>query len=172
MALCALVWWFSYDHGRGSFRARVARLEAENLSLREKAALLERDVEILGGQLAEARAALGPADPAAASALGELPPVPAAPREAAEGSRLTLKLAENKGLLGGRVVLTMVELDSLDQEALVRAHFSETGRRLARLMVPGDIFELELDGEVHRLYLDQIRGTLAFFLVDALPKGD
>jgi hypothetical protein len=65
----------------------------------------------------------------------------------------------------------MVELDSLGKEALVRAHYRETGRRLAQLMAPGDILEIDLDGEAHQLYLDQIRGTLAFFLVDDMPGG-
>jgi hypothetical protein len=88
-----------------------------------------------------------------------------------EQERLTVKLLENKGLFGGRIVITLVELDSLDQEALVRAHYRETGRRLAQLMAPGDILELDLDGAPHRLYLDQIRGTLAFFIIDGLPGG-
>jgi hypothetical protein len=38
-------------------------------------------------------------------------------------------------------------------------------------MVPGDVFALEVDGEPHSLYLDQIRGALAFFIIDGLPGG-
>jgi hypothetical protein len=179
MGLCALVWWFSYDHGRSVARTRVVRLEAENISLREKLILAEDDLRVVSARLAEKEAA-EPAAPAPVAPTGdpaqgvELPP--AAPAQAAEGetgkSRLTVKLSENKGLFGGLVIVTMVELDSLEQEALVRAHFPQSGRRLARLMVPGDIMELELPDGLHRLYLDQIKGSLAFFLVDALPSGE
>jgi hypothetical protein len=236
LGLCALVWWFSYDHGRESARTRVARIEAENISLREKVILLEEDVKRLNADLRGARGqrgadAEGPgeagadgsleenagvpsevssdaqgrreagadgsletsadargsdsrveaaprgasADPASPAVLAPRPPAPPAiggTPAAPDRGRLTLKLSENKGLFGGRVILTMVELDSLDQEALVRAHFRDTGKRLAQLMVPGDILELDLDGEPHRLYLDQIRGTLAFLIVDGTPGGD
>jgi hypothetical protein len=180
MLLCALVWWFSYDHGRQTARTRVARLEAENISLREKVVLLERDLELLSRAQKEAESSQGPApqEGLAPGAQAELAPAPAAPPKAGAAAddqargRLTVKLAENKGLFGGRVVLTMVELDSLDQEALVRAHYRDTGRRLAQLMAPGDIFELEVDGEPHQLYLDQIKGSLAFFLIDSMPGGE
>ena len=237
--LCGLVWWFSYDHGRESSKSRVARTEAENISLREKVALLEEDVKALSANLERAKraasagqkeaggeaggevgsrpalseadgsgavsnqegrmdynradsgqadsgiadaaradsgqagpgAASGSPKPVASGSPAELPPVPAVSGSSgrAGADRVTVKLSENKGVFGGRVVITLVELD---QEALVRAHYRETGRRLAQLMAPGDILELDLDGEEHRLYLDQIRGTLAFFIVDGLPGGE
>ncbi|MDR2443311.1 MAG: hypothetical protein LBE31_07315 [Deltaproteobacteria bacterium] len=156
MLLCVLVWYFSYDQGRQTSRTRVARMEAENLSLREKVTLLEEEVKILRSQN---------------KADAEKPKDQALQMPESSASRLTVKLSENKGAFGGLVVVTLVELDSLNQEALVRIHYRDTGRRVAQLMVPGDLMAVDIKGQAHQLYLDQIKGSLAFFIVDGLP-GD
>jgi hypothetical protein len=142
----------------------VIRLEAENISLREKVILLEEEALVLKQQ-----ASVGSSEPN--PCVQPSNPTSAVPRDQAQGERLTIKLAENKGAFDGAVVITLVELDSLDQEAIIRVHHRTTGRRETKLMVPGDIFEIDIEGRKHQLYLDQIKGSLTFFIVDGLP-GD
>ncbi|MDR1545697.1 MAG: hypothetical protein LBU12_03085 [Deltaproteobacteria bacterium] len=118
----------------------------------------------------------GPSGPpeAAGASDGPLAPSETAGRSApVEGVRgwLAVKTGENRGAFGGRVVVTLLELDSFEPEAVVRLHFVEDGRRETRTLRPGDVFELELDGAAHSLYLDRLKGTLAFFIVDGLPAG-
>jgi hypothetical protein len=164
LLLCGLVWYFSYDQGRSTAKKRVYRLEAENISLREQIALLEKDIEILKqGQLPGAPPK--PADPPASTHE------PGSSSDDQSKGRLTVKLSENKTAFGGKVIVSLVELNSIDQEALVRLHFTDSNNRQATIMNPGDIFEFELEGQPHKLYLDQIKGSLAFFILDGLPSG-
>jgi hypothetical protein len=76
---------------------------------------------------------------------------------------------ENKAAFGGLAVISLQNLDSIDLEVTIRIRHADTGRRESRLMSPGDLTEIELAGQPHTLYLDQIRGNMAFFIMDGLP---
>jgi hypothetical protein len=76
---------------------------------------------------------------------------------------------ENKAAFGQRAILSLVELNSIDTEVTVRVRHADSGRREAHIMSPGDLIEFDLSGESHSLYLDQIRGNMAFFILDGLP---
>ncbi|MDR0356259.1 MAG: hypothetical protein LBJ64_11100, partial [Deltaproteobacteria bacterium] len=53
LLLCGMVWYFSFDQGRGTAKSRLARLERENISLREQLILAEADLSVVSRQLAE-----------------------------------------------------------------------------------------------------------------------
>lgn len=192
LALCGMVWYFSYDQGRVSNNRRLARLEMENVSLREKLALAEADLEAVRESAAEAvrraRAGAGqngpndqnippseqngrPADSAADAGSAAATGSASRPADDQGAGRLTLKLAGNKPAFGGAAVLSLVEVDSLDQSAVVRIRENVTGNRTAASLDVGELFEFQLAGERHSLYLDSVRGTLAFFILDGLPGG-
>ncbi|MDR1308618.1 MAG: hypothetical protein LBL95_01760, partial [Deltaproteobacteria bacterium] len=167
IALCALVWYFSYDHGRSDGRNRVLKLERENISLREMLALAEADIRAVKESLAAAEAARcqppgpdGEAPPASGGAGDQAPGPAEAPRPADDQARgrLTLRTMENKAAFGGQAILSLVELNSIDLEVTLRIRDAVSGRREAHVMVPGDLVEFGLDGQNHTLYLDQVRG--------------
>ncbi|MDR2301239.1 MAG: hypothetical protein LBF38_04285 [Deltaproteobacteria bacterium] len=83
--------------------------------------------------------------------------------------RFTLRAMENKAAFNGQAVLSLVDLNSLDREVTVRIRYADSGRREARVMVPGDLIDFQLGDGTHSLYLDQIRGNMAFFILDGLP---
>jgi hypothetical protein len=85
--------------------------------------------------------------------------------------RLTLRNNENKAAFGDRAVLTLVNMNSIDLEVTVRIRHVDSGRREAHIMNLGDLVEFELQGQKHSLYLDQIKGSLAMFILDGLPKA-
>jgi hypothetical protein len=187
--LCGLVWYFSYDQGRTNSKRSVTKLELENISLREKLILAEEDLKVVKANLAAAEAAArtqAAASEMATSAAtdGAQTVQPVAPSATDEGAaqslprpaddqargRLTLRINENKAAFEDEVILTLVSLDSIDQEATVRIHQAASGRREAKIMSLGDLVDFEVAGQRHSLYLDQIRGNMAFFILDGLPQ--
>ncbi|MDR0355506.1 MAG: hypothetical protein LBJ64_07185, partial [Deltaproteobacteria bacterium] len=124
------------------------------------------------GQSAEPTDGASP-DSAKPSARSDEPSVRddsgARPADDQAGGRLTVRLSENKAAFGNKVVLSLIEIDSLENEIIVRMRQRDGAQRTARSLSPGDLFEFELDDGKHSLYLDQIKGNLAFFIMDGLP---
>ncbi|MDR0621764.1 MAG: hypothetical protein LBJ61_07800 [Deltaproteobacteria bacterium] len=182
LLLCGLVWYFSYDHGRTDANRVIDKADLENMSLREKLVLAEADIEVLKGTVAELEAKLAAAEGGAPTGEGqagaEAAPVgtdgtPAAvsrPSDDQSRGRLTLREMENKAAFGGEAILSLVEINSLDLEVTLRIRHAQSGRREARVMAPGDLIDIEVDGQAHTLYLDQIKGNMAFFILDGLPR--
>jgi hypothetical protein len=206
-----MVWYFSFDQGRDSNARRVTRLEMENLSLRERLALAEADLQAVKDQLVEARLVAAQAlegtgnsltsnqaNIAVGSNLDNNANIDASKDEAnttnnntttatdanssaastsavrpaddLSNGRMTLKLDSNRAAFGGKAIISLVEVDSLDQAVVIRVRESDTGKRIATSLSLGDFFEFELGAEKHSLYLDSIKGTLAFFILDGLPR--
>jgi hypothetical protein len=90
--------------------------------------------------------------------------------EARSGGRMSLREKENKAAFGGQVVLSLVKLNSIDLEVTVRIRYANSGRREAHIMNLGDLIDFKLGDQDHSLYLDQIRGNTAFFILDGLPQ--
>jgi hypothetical protein len=73
-------------------------------------------------------------------------------------------------LFDERLLLTLVEFNSLDKEIVVRLHFLESDLRETSIMSPGDSLKVEVDGRPYRLILESLKGSLAFFLIlESLP---
>ncbi|MDR2368791.1 MAG: hypothetical protein LBF58_11940 [Deltaproteobacteria bacterium] len=169
--LCGLVWYFSYDHGRSDSSTVADKLELENISLREKLVLAEAELVAAKESLAAMEAAMGAAaggetagEDGQAGQDGAAAPVVAAARE-----RVTLREKQNVAAFGGEAILSLVSLDIIDQEVTLRIERVKGRQREAHVMGPGDSVEFDLGGQPHSLYLDQIRGNMAFFILDGLP---
>lgn len=93
----------------------------------------------------------------------------ASPRPEAAGEpslrRLTVRNEESRLILDGQVLLSVEDIDSLDRTATVRMQQLDSGRREARTMAPGEILSLERGGAGHRLLLDQLKGSVAVFIL-------
>ncbi|MDR2141874.1 MAG: hypothetical protein LBR11_08825 [Deltaproteobacteria bacterium] len=151
--LCFLVFYFSYDHGRASIRGRLEREMAENQALRTQLALLEREMELrpspcVGGAEAASKAA---AESAAESAR---PPGPV---------KFTTRVGEDRAFFGGRLILTVVEVNNLDREVTARLHYKDSAHRETTLVQVGQALVVNIDGQRQRFFLDQLKGSLAYF---------
>jgi hypothetical protein len=76
-----------------------------------------------------------------------------------EAGKLRLRTSESRILFGGRVVVTLVELDSAERESLVRVHYLESDRRESSLLRPGDSLVLKDSGQDYRLLLESVKGS-------------
>jgi hypothetical protein len=255
--LCALVYYFSFQNGRQTAKAKNERLTAENESLRLQLSLQSKDLEDLRFALkslsesSEARAkapdsetAQSPKTPenspekdssplgnAGAQAASDAPPMgrgpmggenpygdsekpkadpsleeggkeetqnsgshageemtrekppedslanggsagpkaPSAPplplSASPELSRIQLRNEENKLILNNMVLLSVLEIDGIDKTVQVRVHQLDTEARETRTMSIGDSFTLRRGETGLRLILDQLKGSLAVFIM-------
>jgi hypothetical protein len=147
-ALCFLVYYFSYDHGRSSAKARLEREIAENKALRVQLGLQSQEIEDLKKSLFNAGKETGErADPA----------------NAPEPIKFAARVAEDKRFFDGRLVLTVVEVNNLDREIAVRLHFVDTAYRETTLIKVGQPLIFVMDDRENRFFLDQLKGSVAFF---------
>jgi hypothetical protein len=145
-ALCLLVYYFSYDHGRSSAKARLDREMAENQSLRLQLAL--RDQEIENFKVACSR----------------LEPRSVEPDKKKPGPvNFLARVGEKKVFFGDRLILTVVDINNLDREAVVRLHFVEAAQRETTLVKVGESLSVNMDGQESQFFLDQLKGAVAFF---------
>jgi hypothetical protein len=155
--LCLLVYYFSYDHGRSAARARLAREEADNSSLRLQLELQNQELEGLK-----------------AACPGVIPGVTAGAAPRADGQsgsgekktgpvNYTFRVGENKNFFSGRLIVTVVAVNSLDQDATVRLHYVDSARRETSVVKTGRALTVRLDDRESQLFLDQLKGSLAFF---------
>jgi hypothetical protein len=82
-----------------------------------------------------------------------------------EVTRVQLRGGENKLIVDNKVLVSLVEVDSLDKTAVVRVHQLDAERRETRTMNVGDSFVVERADGGFRLILDQLKGSLATFLL-------
>jgi hypothetical protein len=164
--LCFLVYYFSYDMGRDSVRSRLAREEAENRSLRVQLALQSQEIEKFKASCPAASPAPGrPGAPAGQSPPdGSQNPNAAVQPPVRPGPvNYTFRAGENRTFFSGRLILTVVEINSLDQEAAVRVHYTDTAYRETTLVKAGQALTVKIDGQESQFFLDQLKGTVAFF---------
>ncbi|MDR2353986.1 MAG: hypothetical protein LBF22_12700, partial [Deltaproteobacteria bacterium] len=82
-----------------------------------------------------------------------------------EVTRFSMRNEDNKLILDNQVLLSVLEVDSLDKTATVRVHFLDTEARETRNMGLGDSFVIERKEKNYRLLLDQLKGSQAVFLL-------
>ncbi|MDR1038991.1 MAG: hypothetical protein LBR80_02255 [Deltaproteobacteria bacterium] len=80
-------------------------------------------------------------------------------------ARLSVRNEDSRLIIDGQVLLSVMDVDSLDRTATVRVQHLDAGKRVARTMEPGDSMIITRDGKDYRLLLDQLKGTLAVFLL-------
>ncbi|MDR0549089.1 MAG: hypothetical protein LBI10_06750 [Deltaproteobacteria bacterium] len=156
-ALCFLVYYFSYDHGRTTAKARLEREIAENQALRIQLALQSQEIEkyktlFEGGKLVKAEVAKEP---------GKEPGKK--PAKNAPGRKFAARVAEDKNFFDDRLILTVVDVNNLDQEATVRLFYVDKAYREATLVKVGQNLTVKLNNQESQFFLDQLKGSVAFF---------
>ncbi len=123
MLLCGLVYFFSYDHGRRSISPQF-----ENYKIEAAALLNDQRLEILNlhAALAGCQAQVTP--------------------DSASADRLALRINQSRLLFNGRVVLTLLRVDSADSKALVQLNFIEEGCLVQEELQAGGSLRFTQDG--------------------------
>ncbi|MDR1043558.1 MAG: hypothetical protein LBP33_00345 [Candidatus Adiutrix sp.] len=125
IVLCGLVYFFSYDHGRQSLKPPLERLEA----YRQEASL---ELENQRREILRLQAALAECD-----VQNDLAP---------SLDRIPLKVNQSRILFGGRLVLTLLKVDSAESRAAVQLNFIEEERLVTRELAAGGSLRFALDG--------------------------
>lgn len=125
VALCALAYYVSFDQGRESLRPRLEDQERRFLEERDR---LTMELGRLEAQLARCLAA--PAETDRPAGLG----------------RIALKVNQSKTLFDGRLILSVLALDSEAGRVLVQLNFVRENRRLTEDLAVGDSLGFSLGG--------------------------
>ncbi|MDR2421777.1 MAG: hypothetical protein LBE01_00170 [Deltaproteobacteria bacterium] len=137
-------------------KARLSREEAENQSLRVQLALLGEEFEAY-------KKASQKADPASDPAQAESAP-PAGP------VKFAARVGEDRKFFSGRLVLTVADVNNLDQEAAVRLHYVDSAYRETNLVKVGEPLTVKMGDRESQYFLDQLKGSVAFFsFYESLP---
>ncbi len=128
LLLCVLVYHFSYDQGRQSSAIRLEALRRE----------AETEAQVQRREILRLRAALAECDrkKAAPAAAPETPPL----------DRIPLKTNQSRILFGGRLVITLLAVESADNRASVQLNFIDEERLLAAELAAGGSLKFTLDG--------------------------
>jgi len=125
VALCVLAYYLSFDHGRESLRPRLEGQERRFLEERDR---LTMEVGRLEAQLARCLAA--PAETDRAAGLG----------------RIALKVNQSKTLFDGRLILSVLALDSDAGRVMVQLNFVRENRQLTEDLAVGGSLGFSLGG--------------------------
>jgi hypothetical protein len=124
VALCALAYYISFDHGRESLRPRLDDQERRFLEERDR---LTEELRQLSAQLARCLAAPAEAD-------------------LADVGRIALKVNQSKTIFDGRLVLSVLALDSEAGRVLVQLNFVRENRQLTEELAVGGSIGFSLGG--------------------------
>jgi len=126
VALCALAYYVSFDHGRESLRPR---LEDQERRFQEERDRLTAELGRLEAQLARC-----------------LAPPPAETDRAAALGRIALKANQSKTLFDGRLVLSVLSLDSEAGRVMVQLNFVRENRQVTEDLAVGGSLAFSLGG--------------------------
>jgi hypothetical protein len=126
VALCALAYYISFDHGRESMRPRLD--DQERRFLEDQDRLIEK-LARLEAQLARCLAAPAETD-RTATGLG----------------RIALKVNQSKTIFDGRLVLSVLALDSEAGRVLVQLNFVRENRQVTEELAVGGSLGFSLGG--------------------------
>lgn len=132
--LCALVYYFSYDHGRKSVLPSLEALKTETVQELENQRL-----EIL-----RLRAALAECDLKTA----EQPP---------SLDRLPLRVNQSKILFNGRLVVALLKVENTEGTAVVQLNFVEEGRIVVEELATGGSLRFDMDGQNWAIVLSALQ---------------
>jgi len=121
LVLCGLVFYFSYDLGRKSIQPRLDRLSRE---AGEELANQRREIFRLQSALAECSTQV---------------------MEQAPLDRIPLKVNQSKILFGGRLVVTLLKVESSNNLAVVLLNFIDESRLITQELVAGGSLRFTLD---------------------------
>jgi hypothetical protein len=140
LLLCGLVYFFSYDHGRRSLKLQFDKYKLEAASLLDSQRL---EILNLHTALANCRAQVG--------------------QQAVAVENITLKVNQSRLLFDGRLVLTLLRVDSADNKALVQLNFLEEEKLVQEEIPTGGSLRFGLDGGGWTLLLNSLSLSSANF---------
>ena len=144
IALCTLVYYFSFDQGREAMRPKIAELEdtvAAKNRIIEKMAL---DVNYLKQELTKARAS--------STSPEQLP-------DDGLTTRVELRIGTSKILFEARLVLTCLQIDHDNKTADLQINLIQDGKILTEHMGLGQNVSINIAGQGYTVILEQIRST-------------
>ena len=144
IALCALVYYFSFDQGREAMKPKLAELEgtvaAKNRIIEKMAA----EVSYLKEELTKARASSqGPE---------ELPDDGAA-------ARVVLRIGTSRILLEARLVLTCLQVDRDNKTTSLQINLVQDGKMRTETLGLGQNVTISVGGQGYTLILEQIHSS-------------
>ena len=144
VALCAMVYYFSFDQGREAMKPTIAEWQdtvAAKNRIIEKMAL---EVDYLKQELAKARA--GSPGP------GELP-------DDGGTDRVVLRTGTSRILFEARLVLTCLEIDRDNKTARLQINLVQDGKVLTETIGLGQNVNIGVNGQGYTLILEQIHSS-------------
>ena len=131
--LCGLVYYFSYDHGR---QEMAGRLESVRRQANEELENQRREILRLQALADECRNGAGEA----AASPGAI-------------ERIPLRVNQSRIIFGGRMVVTLLKVESLENKALVQINFMDEEKITAEEIMAGGAFRFTFDGRPWALVL-------------------
>ena len=125
IVLCGLVYFFSYEQGRQSLKPSLEKLEA----YRQEAGL---ELTNQRREILRLQAALADCD----IQNSQTPSL----------DRIPLKVNQSRILFGGRLVLTLLKVESSESRAVVQLNFIEEERLVTQELAAGGSLRFSLDG--------------------------
>ena len=138
VALCSLVYYVSFDHGRASQRPR---LEEQERRFQE----LAGELRLLEARLANCQAQAAPAETAQTSSP----------------DRIALKANQSRLILNDRLVISVLALDSEAGRALVQLNFVREDRQATEELAVGGSIAFSLGGRDWAVVLASLTLTTA-----------
>lgn len=148
ICLCALVYYFSYDHGRKDMRREMEKLRQTAISAAE-----EQRGEIL--RLSQALEQCGNRENTTSD----------------DWERFPLKAGQSNIIFGGRLVVTVLKVENVENMASVQLNFIDEGRLETKDMGAGTSFDFTLGGENWTLVLSLMaQSSVNFTLIKKEPE--
>ncbi|MEW5724990.1 MAG: hypothetical protein AB1896_17900 [Thermodesulfobacteriota bacterium] len=146
IALCAMVYYFSFDQGRDSQRVKLAKMQ-ETLEAKE------RIIAKLAAEVARLKKEL------AGSGISEGEDTSPDLAQAGPSLRITVREGASRTLYDGRLILTCLSLDRPGKKALIQLNLLEEGRLIKEDLGLGLGLRFNLGGRTLVLVLEQLQAN-------------
>jgi hypothetical protein len=148
VVLCGLVYYFSYDHGRESM---LPKLDALSRQATEELSARRQEIQRLRSLLARCEAGDGPA--------------------AESPGRIPLKVNQSKTLFGGRLVISLLSVESGATAARIQLNFIQEGHLTAQDLAVGASLHFSLGDRDWAVVLGALTLTTASLnLIEIKPE--
>ena len=144
IALCAMVWYFSYDQGRMAMKPRVEGLQ-KALDGKERIIQgLSMEIRMLKEQMAEERR-----DNSNPDNGGEDVP-----------DRLTIRQGASRILFDGRVLLTCLSIDRDEKKARLQINLVKDEKLMVEWVPLGQAMRYSLEGRAYAVVVEELHTSM------------
>ncbi|MDR2947479.1 MAG: hypothetical protein LBV79_12145 [Candidatus Adiutrix sp.] len=156
LILCALVYYISYDQGREAVQGRLLEAEARLAAVEKQAAA---DLENQRREIIRLQSALTERN---RQESGDAPSV----------DRLPLRVNQSRILFGGRLVVTLLRVDSENDLARIQVNFIEEEQLAAENLPAGGSLRFTMDGQNWALVVSALTLSTATLNLVELKSDD